>query len=346
MQLTERQERILATVVESYIATAHPVGSAAIVATSGLRVSSATVRHELAHLEEHGLLRQLHTSGGRVPSNEGYRYYVEHLMRPRPLPSGDARTILHQFHQAHSEKQEWLKLAATILASRLQTVGLISAPRSTEARVRHMELIAIHNGIVLPIVVLQDGTVLQEMMALPEPRSQEELSAQVTRLNLTIRGLTGAQIEAALPRFPSTEQPLAEMAVHLLQRAEGDRTPIFHAGLADMLRQPEFAHPQPGERTAMITQRLGHMVEFLHQGVAVQQLLLGLEGAHDVQVVIGGDMPAEGMQDYSFVLGRYGTGDDGSGFLGIVGPTRMQYPRAVSLVRYLADVMTDLMQAY
>src|SRR5438270_10577837 len=167
MPLTERQEQILKTIVELYITSAHPVGSAAVLARSGLAVSTATVRNEMALLEETGYIRQLHTSGGRVPTNSGYRYYVERLMQPGRLTGSEARTIQHQFQQSHSELQEWLQLAASILARRIHNVGLITAPKSTEVRLRHLELISIQSGLALVLVVLQDGMVLQEMVTLP-----------------------------------------------------------------------------------------------------------------------------------------------------------------------------------
>src|SRR5947199_10540618 len=110
MPLTERQEQILRTIVERYIMTAHPVGSSAVLEWSQLAVSSATVRNEMAALEEMGYIRHFHTSGGRVPTNDGYRYYVERLMRPSRVTGAEARTIQHQFQQSHSELQEWLQL--------------------------------------------------------------------------------------------------------------------------------------------------------------------------------------------------------------------------------------------
>lgn len=346
MQLTERQERILKTIVDTYIATAHPVGSHAIVSASGLGVSSATVRHEVAILEELGLVRQLHTSGGRVPTNEGYRYYVEHLMQPGHLSASESVTIRHQFHQAHSELQEWLKLAATIMAHRMHNVGLVTAPKSVEVRLRHLEVIAIQSAVVLLIVVLQDGTVLQEMLTLPEPHSQEELSALADRLNLDLRAMTASQVEAKCQNVPALESQVASLVAHLLRRCEEQHTQVYHAGLADMIRQPEFLAPRHGESLDSANERLRQMVEFLHQGFAVERLLSGLPPASHVHVVIGSDVPSEALHDYSFVLGRYGDEEDSSGFLGIVGPTRMAYPRAVALVRYMSGLMTDLMQAY
>jgi heat-inducible transcriptional repressor len=346
MDLSERQERILRAIIDQYIATAHPVGSASLASLAGLGVSSATIRGEMAQLEELGFIRHLHTSGGRVPTHAGYRYYVEKLMQPGRLSTSDAVTIRHQFHQAHMELQEWLKLAANIMAHRMRNVGLITVPRSVEFRLRHLEAISIQSTIALLIVVLQDGTVLQEMITLADPHPQEELSAMADHLDQCVRGMTAAQLEATISDLPPLQATVGSMAAELMRRAEGRFTQIFHAGLGDMIRQPEFQEPRPGEPVGSLNERLRQMVEFLQQGVAIQRLLSELPLGAEVRVVIGGELGTEGLQDYSFVLGRYGDADDATGFLGIAGPNRMEYPRAVALVRYMTDLMTDLMQAY
>ncbi len=346
MELTERQERILKAIVELYIGTAHPIGSAAIVSLGGLNVSSATIRHEMGLLEELGYVRQLHTSGGRVPTNAGYRYYVERLMERTRLAHSETSTIRHQFHQAHMELQEWLKLAATIMAQRMQNVGLITAPRSAKIRMRHLELIGIQNTIALLIVVLQDGTVLQEMVTLDDAHPQEDLSILADHLTAQLRGLSAIKIGAKLLELPPVEAHVAGLTAQLLRRGEDQHAQVFHAGLADMIRQPEFLGPRHGEPAGMLNERLSQMVDFLHQGFALQRLLSDLPGPANVQIVIGGETTVQGMQDYSFVLARYGHEGDGSGFLGIVGPTRMEYPRAVALVRYMTDLMTDLVHPY
>jgi heat-inducible transcriptional repressor len=346
MELTRRQEQILKAVVDQYVATAHPVGSAAIVSSAALPISSATVRNELAALEELGLLRHLHTSGGRVPTNAGYRYYVERLMARAHLPNAEARTIRHQFHQAHSEVQEWLKLAATVMAHRMHNVGLVTSPRSSEVRFRHLEVISIHDNVALLILVLQEGTVLQEMITLPETYSNEELSAVADQLNGLLRGKTADEAQEALRDLPGLASVVGSMSEHLLRRGQGQQSQVFHAGLGDLMRQPEFSGLRPGEPTEMLSERLREMLEFLQHGFAVQQLIAGLPRETDVNVVIGGEPPSDMLPGYSFVLGRYGDEAEGTGYLGVVGPTRMEYPRAVALVRYMTDLMTDLMNAY
>lgn len=342
MDLSERQERILKTIVELYVDTANPVGSAAVVAHSGLTVSSATVRNEMALLEEFGYIYHFHTSGGRVPTNAGYRYYIERLMERRHLSNSEARTIQHQFLQSTTEMQEWLQLAAAVMASRIHNVGLATAPRSAEVRLRHLEIIAIQNNIALVLVVLQDGTVLQEMVSLPETRTQEELSPLADRLSAEFRALSAHAVESRAAALTPLESAVAGTVARLLRRGEERHAQVYHAGLADMIRQPEFTALRHGESLSLMNERLRSMVEFLHQGVAIDRLLAGLDEHGSVQIIIGGETSVAELRDYSFVLGRYGDQDDSSGFVGVVGPTRMEYPRAVALVRYMTDLMSSL----
>jgi heat-inducible transcriptional repressor len=346
MQLTERQERILKAIIDSYVEGAHPVASSTVVAASNMGISSATVRNEMAELEDLGLIQHLHTSGGRVPTDAGYRYYIEHLMRSEPLPNTEATTIRHQFHESHAEVEEWLKLAAGIIAARLRNVGLITAPRPAEVRLRHVEAVSIQPSTALLIVVLSDSTVLQEMTPLAAPHSQEVLSVQADRVTAELRGMTAFEIERRIPLMPEGDLEIARMVVKLLRRAERAHAEVYHAGLAELIRQPEFLGARPGETPTMVAERLRHMVEFLQQGMGVEQLVAGLSHVSEVQVVFGAEAGDGGLEGYSFVLARYGSQDDSSGYLGVVGPTRMQYPRAVSLVRYMTDLMTDLIEAY
>lgn len=346
MELTERQERILKTVVEAYIATARPVGSSAVVTSSDLGVSSATVRNEMAVLEEMGHISHLHTSGGRVPTNLGYQYYVQRLMGQSRLPSTEALTIRHQFHQTPGDPQEWLKLAATVMATRMHNVGLATAPKSAEVKLRHLEVISIHDNVALLIVVLQDGTVLQEMLTLDEARSQEELSVLADRLSRALIALSAPQVEAKIANLTGLETTIAGVVAQILGRRSARHAQVFHAGLSDLIRQPEFHERRPGEREGVASERVRQVVEFLQQGLELERLVSGIEGKMDVQIVIGGGDASAELSDYSFVLGGYGDGEHSIGYLGVVGPTRMEYPRAVALVRYMTGLMSGLINAY
>jgi heat-inducible transcriptional repressor len=341
MRLTERQERILQTIVERYIATAHPVGSAAALSASGLAVSSATIRNEMAVLEELGYIHHLHTSGGRVPTNAGYRYYVEHLMRPRAVSGSEARTIRHELREAQSEPQEWLRLAAAILASRIHNVGLITSPRAMQVRLRHVEIISLHDAVVMLLVVLQDGTVLQEMLSLVAPRTQEELSPLADRVSRELRGMSARQVEATAGSRPEPDRAIVRAIAHLVRRAEERHAQVYHAGLAEMIRQPEFIEPRLGEPVAVMNERIRQMVDFLYQGMAVEQFIATLPEEQEITILVGAEAAGRTLTDYSFVVGKYVGRDDSTGYLGVIGPTRMEYPRAVGIVRYMTALMTD-----
>ncbi|MGH2449115.1 MAG: hypothetical protein ACRDFS_11015, partial [Chloroflexota bacterium] len=295
-------------------------------------------------LEDLGLVRQLHTSGGRVPSNAGYQYYIKHLMPARPVSGTEARRIKYQFQKAHPEVQEWLRLAAMVMARRMHNIGLVTAPKSVDARLQHLELVAIQSAVVLLLVVLQDGSVWQEMMPVESTLSQEELGSRSRRLNDLLRGLAAPEIETRLAELQGQDGTLAEKIANLVRRGAEAQARLYHAGLENMLRQPEFVGRRPGDVPSVPTERLTYMVEFLHQGSGIENFLSELPGDSDVEVLVGGS--TDRLSDYSFVIGRYGDSFERAGMLGILGPTRMEYPRAVGLVRYMTGLMTDLMEAY
>ncbi len=148
-----------------------------------LSVSSATIRNEMAELEEMGFLTHPHTSAGRMPTDKGYRYFVEHLLGEVELPQDEQNTIRHQFHQAKLEMSQWMQLAAAVLARSARAAALITAPRLEQPRIRHLELISTQQHLVLLVLVFQGGTIRQRMLMLKEPMDQEALSEAATHLN-------------------------------------------------------------------------------------------------------------------------------------------------------------------
>jgi heat-inducible transcriptional repressor len=341
MKLSERQEHIIQAVVEEYIGTGRPAGSATVLQRSGLNLSSATVRNEIAALEDQGLLLQLHTSGGRVPTTLGYRYYIEHLLPASQLPNEDQVTIRHQFYQAHTELDEWMKLAAAVIAHRAHNVALITRPRPEEVRLKHVELIESQPHTVLAIVVLADGTVLQEMLSTDETVSQDQLRAYADALNASLAGSRSVtDVEQRIWALPEGMRLFSDTIVRLMYRAGEKRMQVYHEGLGEMLSRPDFSGS--GYPNLSSGERLRRVVDFLQQGIAMEDLLSMMALEDGVQVVIGGEAPLSELEDYSIVVGRYGGVSEGSGVLGVLGPTRMEYGRAISLVRYMTELMTDL----
>jgi heat-inducible transcriptional repressor len=336
MDLTPRQQAILAQLVQHYISVPTPVGSELIAQKLPLRTSSATVRSEMAALEDMGYLAHPHTSAGRMPTAKGYRYFVERLMEQSDLSPDEKRMIQHQFHQADLDLGQWMKLAASVLSHMAHTAAVVTAPKSSQSFFKHLELLLISDNLILLVLVLRDGTVKQQMIAAPQPApSQEELTALATRLNTQLDGLDARQVSALMSAAAGVEmQVLDRVATNMHQIDQTGNLEIYRDGLSLILQQPEFSESPRAQR----------LIHVLEVGNSMEQLLDEASGAGGVQIVIGGDDRWNDMQDVSLILARYGVVDEAMGVVGVLGPLRMPYGRAISTVRYVASVMDGLVE--
>src|SRR3990170_7717375 len=192
--LTERQARVLELVIGEYVETASPVGSQHIQTKFQLDVSSATVRNDMAELEEAGYLSHPHTSSGRVPTDKGYRHYVETLMREEQLPWEAQQTIRHQFHQVERGQEAWVHLAASVLAQAVENAAVVTAPWTSACRLKHLELVSLHDRTALLVLVLDQARLKQQVLLLEEEQTQEELSEVGGRLNRALGGLSAGRV--------------------------------------------------------------------------------------------------------------------------------------------------------
>jgi heat-inducible transcriptional repressor len=336
MPLTERRKALLRFIVDDYVTTAQPVGSSALVERYRLKVSSATIRNEMAALEEEGLITHPHTSAGRVPTDAGYRYYIEQLMEEEDIAQEVRQTIRHQFHQAARELEEWAKLAAAILASRLHNAAVVTTPHSPEPRVRLVELVSVHDYLALLVVVLQEARVLQQTLSLDRPFSQEELSQVGQRLNELMGGKSAAELRDMTVQLSGIESATAMAATGLLEATdEMSLEPSYMEGMRDLLRQPEFAG--------------GSSVLGLLEALEDRNLPRSIAAPAtpgQVNIVIGGEHPVDEMQSCTVITTRYRGPSGLRGVLSVVGPTRMEYPRNVATVRYMAALMEELLGVY
>jgi heat-inducible transcriptional repressor len=342
VEMNERRQLVLKLVIQEFIETSSPVASELLVRKYGLNYSSATIRNEMSALEELGYLTHWHTSAGRVPTDAGYRYYVENLMDRTPLSATEQRTIRHQFYQVRSELDQWIQLAGAVLARTAQNASVVTAPRSYQARFKHLELIAIHDTTVLLVLVLHDGTIRQQTFTLETARQQEDLSRSATRINERCHDASISKIEEVLAQdrtqspstFDELEQQVLEIVVKAMHQLEDQLNSQIHSdGLIEMLGQPEFAQ----------VARVRQVLEMLQGGKGLGPLIPRVLASNGVQVVIGGEHSRDEMREYSVVLSRYGIADEVVGVLGVLGPTRMAYPRTISTVRYISTVMSDLL---
>ncbi|MGH2538680.1 MAG: heat-inducible transcriptional repressor HrcA [Candidatus Promineifilaceae bacterium] len=332
--LSERQEYILALLVRRFVETGEPVGSKRLVESFDLDVSSATVRSELASLDALGYLTQLHTSAGRLPTELGYRYFVQRLLGELELPQEERHMIRHQFHQARLDLLQWMRLAAAVLAHTSRVASLVTAPRPTTDRFKHVQLIATQGRLVLMILVFSGGQVRQQMLTLAEPVAQSRLTAVAERLNSLYEN---ADLDDIAGRQSALEDELERDVTRLVldwmesadKRSIGD---MYHDGLANILEHE-------GAR---------QVVRVLEEGTLMRSVLAEMLGPDmsGVQVVIGGEGRWEELRDCTMILARYGDVSHLSGAVAVLGPTRMPYGRNISAVRYVADLMSSFVNEY
>src|SRR5512134_2019793 len=239
--LSERRASLLNLIVQDYVDTAQPVGSKALGNKHGLDVSPATIRIEMARLEEDGYINQPHTSAGRVPSDKGYRYYVESLMTEERLPWEEAQTIRHQFHQAERAMEQWFQLAAAVLAHSVSNFAVVTSPRSNQTRLRHVQLVPLQEMTALLVVVLNEARIRQQVLALREPMDEATLLAATGRINERYAGLS-------LPELTEIAEPAAEFdsaivraVAELMDQESVALGDVFRDGVREVLSQPEFA---------------------------------------------------------------------------------------------------------
>lgn len=334
-EFTARRREILKLVVQEFICTAAPVASEVLVQGHGMAISSATVRNELAALEEMGLLTHPHTSAGRVPTDQGYRFFVEQLMEWHPLPSEEQRMIQHQFHQLRSDTEEWTHLAAAALARLAHSAAMVTPARAIRSRFKHLELLSVCDTRVLLVLILQDGTIRQSMLTLVEMLPQEELSRAADQLNSRLAGQHADEIARVPPQeWRSLERQAVDFCVEAMRQLDRwELEEIVQDGILEALKLPEFVE---GERARQL-------VELLEQRSLLTQLLGQAMQQNGVHVIIGGESQREEMRNYSLIASRYGLAGRLEGVLGILGPTRMPYPRSISAVHFIAQTMSELL---
>jgi heat-inducible transcriptional repressor len=334
-----RTQAILRAVIEEYVTTATPVGSQALVDRHGLGVSSATVRTMLADLEKAGLLTHPHTSAGRIPTDRGYRFYVESIVDSIPLPAVEQLMIRHQFGQVEFANEQWFRLAATTLASVTRAAGLATPAKPKAAHVRRVDLVAINDRLVSLILVLREGALKQALVSLDESTDQETLDRVAALLNERMTDATASRAKVRLATLRA-DHPLEGLALRVGERIvrtlqEYDVAvieEIFSDGLLNVMEAPEFAQ----------SDKLRRVFSALENRAYLGELVGSVAGAGRIQVFIGHENEPTDMQDVSLVLAPYGRPGRAVGVVGVLGPTRMSYPHAIGTVRFVSGLMNEL----
>ncbi len=336
IELTERQKTLLLLIIRDHIESAEPIGSKRLVENYRLDYSPATIRNEMSALTEMGYLRQPHTSAGRVPTEEGYRYFVSQMMPNAELPEAVQHTISHQFHQSRADMDQWMTLAASILAHQSQGVSVITAPHAEQSRFKHVELISTQGRQVLMVLVFVGGEVSQQILTLAEPVTQERLSQTATRLNALLAGLAVDNISALSTPSDALDQDILTLIRQDVRRtAESSSGEIYTDGLTNVLSEPEFAESDEARRALKIFEERSTLRDLLARTTTNTNI-------GGLQVLIGGEGEWEELRQCSMVIARYGVPGMATGTLGVLGPMRMSYTKTIPTVRYVAGLLSDL----
>jgi heat-inducible transcriptional repressor len=334
--LTGRRAEILGLVVNEYISTAAPVSSRALVDRHGLQVSTATIRNELARLEDEGYIAQPHTSAGRIPLDLGYRVYVEELMSEQPVGVDEQRTIEHQFHQAPQRIEDWMALAAHVLAGAVANVAVIVRPRRQSARLRHLQLVELQGENALLVAVMDDGNVQQRVVSLSRSEDRKSLAARAEGLNARIAGSNAAGVRD-LANEPTTDPDDERVLRAVAELIDVHRTvaETYVEGVRSALEQPEFAS----------VDRMLEAVRHLQAYELTHALPSPVEiGTGTTRVMIGNENSDDWMHEWSVVVSAFGEGESPAGTIAVLGPTRMRYGYTIPRVRYVAALMNTLLQ--
>ncbi len=338
--LTSRQEDILTCIVQAYSERPEPVGSRYLVENYQLNISSATVRSEMAQLEEMGYIAAPHTSAGRVPTAAGFRYFVRRLLQTRSLTRNEQSHISERVGTLQAGMEQWMRRTAALLARSVQSASIVTPPISQTNSFKHVELISIQGRLALMVLVLNSGSVRQRMLTLAEPVPQQKLGEAAQRVNEMCANFSAQQVRLKSINLPMLEREVAELTAELIERADNNQVRfIYRDGLSRMMEN--FADEEGAQQAIRILEE--HTV----LNALVNELLERLPAENsdelNVQVVIAGDGRYEDLSRLSMVLGRYGDPEKMSGAIGVLGPTHINYGRAISTVRYVSNLMTNVL---
>jgi heat-inducible transcriptional repressor len=333
--MENRKQAILRAVVHEFTTSAVPVGSQALQSRYFVNLSSATIRSELAELADLGYLAQPHTSSGRVPTDSGYRYFVDFLMDLEKVPERVDSFIKEELRQAPSDVQGMVEKVAMTVAAVTQNASVASAPQGSQARIKHIDLVSLEPTEVLLILLLEGNLLRQQVVTVAKAANQSDLTKLALRLNTTLGGRASDEVRG---RYDAAvlglEKELLGRVVAVLDLYEkGSESLVVHDGVRNLLRQPEFAE----------SSRLQQVLEVLEETRYLTVLLRQLIGESDLQIVIGSENASSQLQGCAVVLTTYGPSNRLKGVLGVIGPTRMEYSQTVARLQAVARSASDRM---
>jgi len=335
--LGERAQHLLRILIESYIRDGQPVGSRALSRESGLQLSSATVRNVMADLEELGFVASPHTSAGRVPTDKGYRFFVDTLLQQRPLDEAAGAEIRRQFEVGRDNSTDLIATVSQLLSSATQLAGVVTLPRTRQASITQMEFVALSENRVLVVLVFNDREVQNRIIQLERHYSRDELKRASNFLNEHFRGRSLREVRQEILR------QLSEAHAHMNQimlEAIAVAQQVFESGAEGRLEyviKGETNLMGMAELTGM--EKLRRLFEAFNEKRDFLHLLDQSLKAEGVQIFIGHESGYQILDDCSVVTAPYADGESVVGVLGVIGPTRMAYERVIPIVELTAKLL-------
>ncbi|QTE28481.1 heat-inducible transcriptional repressor HrcA [Pengzhenrongella sicca] len=341
MSSEDRRLDVLRAIVEDYVLTREPVGSRVLVERHGLGVSPATIRNDMAALEEGGYIAQPHTSAGRVPTDKGYRLFVDRLSAVKALSTPEKRAI-SDFLENAVDLDDVVDRSVRLLAQLTQQVAVVQYPSLRQSAMRHLELVPVGERRLLVVIITDTGRVEQRTLDLAGPLSEDLIAQMRTRLNAVATGRRLAQLVGALAAVPAAfcpaDRPLVQAVIDIIEEtlAQESEERVVLAGTANLARGGgmDFTHT------------LSPVLEALEEQVVLMRLLTEMaEDSVAVSVRIGHETHHEGLLETSFVTTGYGADGDSLARIGSIGPTRMDYPGTIAAVRAVARYLSRILAA-
>ena len=336
--LTQRQQLILRHIVNDYVYNATPIASESLARNHGLGVSSATVRNEVAALEEQGYISRPYASAGSVPQDSAYRLYVESLLAnsdPR-IPPRARDTIQDRFDRVQHDVDKWGNVAATLIAQLMGNLGIATFPKTSVSRIRHLELVPVQDVLALLVIVLEQAKLRKQLIRFDEPVETSELESMGMRLRGHVTGLSHEEIvRISLPLSEHERRAIDAAIVMLEEEDRADHDDPYVDGLRNLLDQPEFDDYE----------KVRPIIRGVEDGSLIRAALDEAPVGQVVRVVIGGEHRGEELRPLSVVICRYGVPGYALGAIGVVGPTRMEYYRAISGVRFISTIMEGMVES-
>lgn len=338
MELDERKKKILQAVIRNYLETGEPVGSRTISKYTDLNLSSATIRNEMADLEEMGYILQPHTSAGRIPSDQGYRFYVDAMMAEKEREVVEMKEMLVE---RQDKMETLLKQVAKVLAQNTQYATMISAPKTNKNKLKFIQLSKVDNHQILAVIVTEGNVIKNNILRVHEELNDETLLKLNILLNTNLNGLSIDEINLGMISVMKQQAGIhSDIVSEVIDavaediRADEDLE-IYTSGTNNIFRYPELADQQ----------RASELINAFEEKQLLGELLLDTaeEGERtDIQVYIGNETPVQSMRDCSVVTATYELGDGMKGTIGIVGPKRMDYDKVIGTLRTIQTQLDKL----